>query len=331
MPTNPIRDAVMAGIARRTRELNATLFPQCNPEWTDTQKRVYELLNGESSVLNALHESHKPEVTKVFTELAGIQIKSRFTDNESINVTPYTIIVLRERMEDYPESFPIIKSRISGYMAENGRGSGKNLTLRVRHVRPVTEDDINSFARKFPEDKLSKLWGAIDFPSDKKLRALIVETITKRTAEFGETLKPVYPEGVTEKGLAIMKLGLAPNTIQALSIVLDDPKMIEPWQDAPDKVVFAPFVAIYHTRDTAGSHYFTDRVHVQANGNPHDIFFSLDGEISDGPIGNHADSYTANFRVATPDEIKTYVKELPKERLHLYVEALTQEQISSLL
>jgi hypothetical protein len=326
-----VRDAIMNAVAENTRKFNLSIFPQADPSWTPEQLAVYEYLNGESGGITAVHESHRAEITKNLTRFMGLYgMKSRFTAQDEIKVPPYTIIVLRESMEGYPSGFPIIKSRLSGYWTEKGQGSSSDMSsLCVKHIRPATEDDINKLTSKFPEQHLHRLYGAAPF-AEKKFRKVLIENITKRTDEFASEMKAVYPEGITDKGLAILQLDLGTETLKAMSIVLDDPKILEDYHRPPTTVTFLPYVAIYMIDDHSGSVYTNGRVHVQAGiVSSHDLFFTYPDE---GRLyGNHHEATPSRIRAATHDEITKYIKELPDDRLHMYAEALMEEQLESLL
>src|SRR5512138_864669 len=95
-----VRTAVMAGIADITREFTARVFPQASGDWTPEQLAIYNFLNGESGGITRLHESDRPEITKLLAKISGIEdMKSRFSINEYINIPPYAVIVLRDGVE----------------------------------------------------------------------------------------------------------------------------------------------------------------------------------------------------------------------------------------
>lgn len=328
-----LREHVMKGISNRTHAFNADTFPQSSPDWTPEQVEIFNFLNGESGGFSRIADSDKPEIAKTLAKIAGItDMKSRFDVRNTVSLPPYCVVVLREDLENYPKFFPLVSARITGLWNEVGAGSSRMLIVRGSQLRPATEDDIEKIRKKFPDDKLPKLFGAIEFPSLKKLRHAIAEMIKEQTAKLAESLTPVYPEGITEKGKQLVQAGLAydENMLRAMSIILEDPALLKPFTPVPSRISFLPYSAVVHASAKGGMSYAPNRVHVQAGINPDDVFFSWPDEATD-LVGNHADSSTANFRTAYEDEVDAYVKSLPDNRLHLYVEGLSVETIKALL
>lgn len=326
-----LRDAISAGIKRRTDEFNKTTFPHAEDEWTPEQQAIYSFLNGESGGFSKILDSDKPELKKQLTKLAGIEMTSRHDIEEHVTIPPYVVITLRESMDGYPRAYPLIQSRLSGMWTEEGTGSSTNITPRGKNIRPATEDDVRRICVQFPDSKLERLYGAIDFANETKFRKALVKAILDRTTEFWRGIPPQFPEGITDKGRRILEsVELSPNMLTALSIVLDDPALTKPYNPGQMVVRFANFCAVVHTQDTNGSVYQLNRVHIQAGISPHDVFFVYPDE--DGVIvGNHADPNRPNMRPATEEEITEYINSLATDKLHLYASALTRDQVNSLL
>jgi hypothetical protein len=333
MTISKIRKRVMAGIKRRTLEFNEQTFPEESEEWTPEQKAIFAFLNGESGGFKKVHESDQPEILKNLTKLAGIEgMKSRFNIREVVTPPAYTVIVLRESNGGYPASFPLVAGRISGLWTEEGTGSSSAMSVLIKNLRPATLDEVARIEKEFPEDKLVKLYGAIDFTEETDLREVIATSIIERTKEFAGTLSEQWPEGITEKGKQILKLGMSLEYRQAFSVILDDPHLLETYYAPPQKATFLPYCAVVHHDDDTGSCYKLNQVHVQADISPSDTFFTYPEEYeSNSVIGNHNDTRTKNFRVATDDEIREYVKELPTDRLHLYVSSIPKDRLNSML
>jgi hypothetical protein len=332
MTASKIRKHIMAGIRRRTQEFNKSTFPMERDEWTPEQKAIFAFLNGESGGFKDLHESDKPEIMKNLSRIAGIEdMKSRFSKtDEEITIPPYVVVVLRDRMGGYPANWPLVAGRISGLWTEEGTGASTPLIVKVSTIRPSTEDEIANIEKNFPENKLSKLYGAIDFASETDLREAITKAIIAHTARMKATFEPIFPEGITEKGKQILQLDPPEILRRAFSISLGDPAMLGTYKPAPQHVEFLPHCAIVHTQDTNGSIYTLGRVHVQADITPTDIFFTYPDEM-ETKIGNHAENTAEHLRIATDEEIQEYVKNLRSEDLHLYVSALNKDELNSLL
>jgi hypothetical protein len=323
-----LREPIMTAIRERSLAFSTSTFPQTREEWTPEQKAVFEYLNGSSGGITAVHESHRPEITKNLVKYMNLEglMKSRFLMTDYVKVPPYTIIVLEQDMGPFPAGYPILKSRIEGYWTEKGTGASDSMAVRLNQIRPVTEDDIRRFTDKFPDTQLKKLWGALPL-NEKKFRKAIEKVILEKTETFALNNSAMFPEGITDKGRAILSLGMDSTYVKALSIILEDDKMLEDYKMAPMIANFVPYAAVTLLHDMIGSSYHEGRAHVNALS---DVFFTWPDE-DDDVIGNHHEPRNKNIRPSTPEEITEYVKQIPADRLHLYVEALTEDQIVALL
>jgi hypothetical protein len=332
--SDKIRNAIFNAIRERTEAFNKATFPQAADDWTPEQQAIWEFINGESGGLARMHESDQPEIAKNLARIAGLEgIESRFAMKQTIKLPPYIAVVLRESVDSYPSGFPLITGRISGCWTEEGSGSSRLLCPQARKMRPTTPDDINALKKAFPKGKLDKLYGAIHFSDETGLRAALTENIINQTKKFASTLEGKYPEGISEKGKAILKMGKIVNAdlLAAFAIILEDPHITEPYKAAPLMAEFLPYCAIVHKEDRNGSCYTIGRVHVNADIVPTDVFFTYEDEGTGEPIGNHMGAYADCFRPATDEEIGDYVTNLKSEKLYLYASSLNEEQVISLL
>lgn len=334
MPPTKIHKAVFDGIEAITDRFNKDTFPQKPDDLTPEQEKIFIFLNSETSGFLTLNESDRPEIKKSLCALAGIPFESRLDSRKAANIPPYATIVLKETMSPYTKHFPIVKSKLDGYWTENGTGSTQNISPMVQMIRPATLDDIARFRREFPAKHLNRLYGAIQWNDETKLREALTDRIKVLTQEFAKLLVSEYPEGITEKGKQLLayKDDIGSDMWKVLSIIIEDPAMLLPFKTAPAKITFSPYVAIIHTENSNGMSYKCDKVHIQAGIEPHDIFINNpDDNDYPAPTGNHGVSVTKHLRVATPEEIAKHIKKTKSEHLHLLVSCLTEEQVNSLI
>lgn len=328
-----IRDAIFKGVRKITDKFNRANFPHPDDAWTAEQQAIFNWLNGESGGFSRVADSDREEMRKTLSRLAGIDMQSRFDVNQIADIPPYAIVVFRTSTEGYTGGYPHIRSRLSGFWAENGSGSSTPVITRVRNLRPVTEDEIRRVEQGFPPGKLNKLYGAIEFPNEGRLREEIAKAIILRTQEFANGIRVEFPEGLTDKGRQILEMSDWDMTFKrAFSLILDDPAMLQPFERPSAKVIFTKYCAIWCLTNENSHAYALNMVHVQADANPADIFFwNPEEPPQSDEIGNHMDTKRVTFRVATDEEITAYVQSLKFEKLHLYVPAMTDEQIIGLL